>query len=352
MDPNKDNPQDPTPPDSPSPPEPVEQTALEALDAGLAEASDAPPADPEPAPDAPPADAPADPEPKPDEPPPAVDDAKPDVGKEIADLGLKERSASRFREMSDEIRDFHKVLADAGIQDAKSIPELAQRAKYGEDMVAMVMDTGADAEHFGQALDFLKLDAAAVRGDKQAAKQAFDILSQQLAGYGRMLGIDVPNVVDPLSEHPDLAKEVEAGELPRARALELAGIRNQEAHATQRTQAQTEGQQRAEQAIQAGRAALARWDDLMRASDAGYEAKRDALSAKVEHIRATKPPSEWLLETQLAYAALPNPQPVVEAAPVVKPVPGPVRGARSTPTMIPDFATPEEALDFGIANAR
>ena len=275
-----------------------------------------------------------------------------DVEQEIKDLGIKnEKAAERFRGMTKEISTLRSALKDAGVEDVAALPELVARAKNGEDLIGMVMDTGADGEHFGQALEFLKLDAAAVRGDRAAAKQAFDILQTQIQGYARTLGIEVPGIADPLADHPDLLAEIEAGDLTRKRALEIVGTRNHEAltntHAT-RVQ-QQEGQTRQQQqAVEQGRADLSAWDQQMMAADPTYAAKREALSGAVAEIRATQPPQDWARLTALAYARIPTPQ----AAPVqtTKPPVGPVRGNRGTSGMVPDLRTMsmEDALNLGI----
>lgn len=275
-----------------------------------------------------------------------------DVEQEIKDLGIKnEKAAERFRGMTKEISTLRSALKDAGVDDVAALPELVARAKNGEDLIGMVMDTGADGEHFGQALEFLKLDAAAVRGDKAAAKQAFDILQTQIQGYARTLGIEVPGIADPLADHPDLLAEIDAGDLTRKRALEIVATRNHEAltntHAT-RVQ-QQEGQTRQQQqAVEAGRADLNAWDADMKATDPTYLAKRDALDPMVAHIRATQAPQDWARLTALAYARIPTPA----AAPVqtTKPPVGPVRGNRGTSGMVPDLRTMsmEDALNLGI----
>lgn len=275
-----------------------------------------------------------------------------DVEQEIKDLGIKnEKAAERFRGMTKEIGTLRSALKAAGVEDVAALPELVARAKNGEDMIGMVMDTGADAEHFGQALEFLKLDAAAVRGDKAAAKQAFEILQVQIQGYARTLGIEVPGIADPLADHPDLLAEIEAGDLTRKRALEIVGTRNHEAltntHAT-RVQEREGLTRKQQEAVEQGRQDIVAWDADMIANDPTYASKRDALFPLVAEIRATKPPHDWARLAALAYARIPTPQ----AAPVqtTKPPVGPVRSNRGTSGMVPDLRTmtPEQALDVAL----
>lgn len=319
-----------------------EEVALAAMDKGIEEASE--PADA--AEDVDPPTAEATPEAA-DGAPETAEDKPSDVETEIASLNLKEKAANRFRELTGRVEELSTALKAAGVEDIKSLPELVQRAKNGEDLIGMVMDTGAEPEHFDQALHFLKLDSAAARGDKQAAKQAFDILQAQVAGYAKMLGIDVQGIADPLAEHEDLQEAVESGDVTRALALEIAATRNQQARAESVAQAdqQRQGQTRQQQeAVERGRQDITAWDAEMQATDPTYMAKRAILNDLVAEIRATKPPQDWLRLTTLAYARIPNP-----AGPAKPPV-GPVRGNRGTSGMVPDLSklTPEQALDHAL----
>lgn len=355
MDPNKDNPADnplettqpqadsPTPAaeSQPQPEQSAEEVALAAMDKGIEEASEPAPEGGEPAPDPKAA--------KPDEAKP--DDKPTDVEAEIAGLQLKEKAANRFRELTGRVEELSTALKAAGVEDIKSLPELVQRAKNGDDLVTMVMDTGAEPEHFDQALHFLKLDTAAAAGDKVAAKAAFDILQAQVAGYAKMLGIDVQGIADPLADHQDLQDEVESGDLPRARALEIAATRNQAKRAEDNAQADQQrlGQSRQQQeAVERGRQDILSWDADMQASVPTYMAKRAALNDIVAEIRATKPPQDWLRLTTLAYAKIPTPEP----AEPEKPPMGPVRANRSTAGMVPDLSkmSMEAALDAALGS--
>lgn len=317
------------------------------MDKGIEEASEP---EPEPEPE-PTTEANAEDEPAPGgEPEPAKADGETDVEAEMASLGIKsERSKERFRELSTKVETLSKALAEAGVKDVAELPHLAKRAKDGEDMVAMVMDTGADSAQFSQALGYLTLVNAAGKGDREAAEKAFDMMQTELVALGQFLGKDVPGIVDPLAEYPDLAEEVENGDLTRKRAVEIAATRNQgkvaKAHGDRVQAAETQTRQQQE-AVEAGRADIVAWDAQMQANDPAYLSKRDTLNDIVAQIRATKPPSEWLRETALAYAKIPTPA----AATVAKPAPGPVRGNRGTQGMVPDLSkmSMADALDAAL----
>lgn len=357
--------------------------ALAALDAGIAAAdggeptpeavpaapvepaapADPAPADPAPqdppAGDAPPADPAADPNALPADPaaPPAAEpDA--DTEAEIASMGLKDKTAERFRTLAGQVKDLAPIrdaLKAAGIEDVASLPQLVERSKVGEDMVQMVVATGANPEQYGMALDYLGLISKASRGDMAAAGQAYDVMAKELSVLAQMLGKEVPGVHDPLAAHADLLAEVQAGDLPRARALEIASTRAQGQFSTAAQRQQDEQQQAAQQAEEAGINWLKQFDADARAQDPSYLAKRPALDEAVANIRRTLHPSKWPEATALAYARIQAPAPAAAApaapAAPAQPRPGPMRPSGPRPVMVPAFDDPMKALEFGIDQA-
>lgn len=355
--------------------------ALSALDAGIAAAdTDTPPAtDAVPADAAPPADAgtppagdptsappadgqpPAQPEgaPPADAQPPAAAEGAPqpdaDTEAEIASLGLKDKTAERFRTLAGEVKELAPIrdaLKAAGIEDVARLPELVQRSQVGEDMVKMVMDTGASSEQYGAALDYLGLIAKAQHGDMGAAGLAFDVMSKELSVLAKMLGRSVPGVHDPLAAHNDLLAEVEAGDLSRDRAVEIAGQRDRSKYTDSVKTQQQETQQAAEQAEQQGIDWLKRFDADMAQADPGYAAKRPQLNDAVRQIREAYHPSEWAQRTTLAYARIQAPAAAAAPAAPAQPRPGPMRPSGPRPAMAPQaFDNPLDALNFGIEEA-
>ncbi|HHA2804395.1 TPA: hypothetical protein ACOFB9_000750 [Stenotrophomonas maltophilia] len=365
---------------------PTDQPAdvMAALDAGIAaaDAETAPAAEPAPV-ETPPADAgtppaddpnaappadgqpPAQPQegaPPADGQPPAAaeDEQQPDADTEaeIASLGLKEKSAERFRGMAAEIKQSRATvdaLKAAGIEDVASLPDLVQRSKVGEDMVQMVVETGANSEQYGMALDYLTLISKASQGDMVAAEKAYTTMAGEMAVLAKMLGKEVPGVHDPLANHQDLRAEVEAGDLPRARAVEIAGQRDRAAYTGSVERQRSESQQAAEQAEQQGVQWLNTFDAQMSREDPAYAAKRPALDEAVRQIRQQYHPSEWAQRTALAYARIQAPvaaaAPAAPAAPA-QPRPGPMRPSGPRPAMDPTtFASPMDALEYGIQQA-
>lgn len=326
---------------------PPEDDIAAAMDAGIADATP----EAEPAPEAAkPAEAT-----KEGEPEPAAEPDK-EVEAEITGLGLKEKAAARFRELTAEVRELAPIRAQmeaAGIKDVAELPSLVQRATDGADLVRMVTETGAEAEQFGMTLDYLTLATRAKTGDLTAAEKAYELSMGEAKVWAEILGKEVPGVHDPLAAHADLLTDIEAGDLTRKRALEIAAQRQREtvttaARTTAETrQTQTQAQQQAqEQAITDGRNGLVAFDQDAAKADPHYQAKRPALNAAVTEIRKSFPPSQWVAQTALAYARIPNPAPV----PAAKPPIGPVRPTGPRPAMAQaSFDDPMAALDAAIA---
>ncbi len=366
---------------------PTDQPAdvMAALDAGIAaaDAETAPAAEPAPV-ETPPADAATPPADEPNAAPPAdgqppaqpqegappadgqppaaaEGDQQPDADTEaeIASLGLKEKSAERFRGMAAEIKELaplREAMKAAGIEDVARLPELVQRSQVGEDMVKMVMDTGASPEQYGMALDYLGLIGKAQQGDLVAAEKAYEVMGKEYAALAKMLGKEAPGIHDPLANHQDLRAEVEAGDLPRARAVEIAGQRDRAAYTGSVERQRTETQQAMTQAQRDAFDGLQAYDAEMTAADPSYLAKRDILQVHVNEIMAKYPPREWERRTAIAYASIKLPAQAATAtptpAPPVQPRPGPVRPSGPRPAMDPTtFASPMDALEYGIQQA-
>lgn len=337
-----------------------DDAALAAMDEGIAAASGD--AAPEPASTEPRA---TEPEPIPGTQPAAVakpvEPAKPEpdaeVEAEIKSLRLKEKGAERFRSMATEIKAFAPIKAaldKAGIKDAatfeQAMPQLVQRSKDFEDMVGMVTETGATPEMYTGMLDYMKDAVAGVNGDPEAAQRAYDRTLKELGAWGKLIGKEVPGVVDPLEGHADLKAEVESGDLSRERALEIVQQRN--TGALYRGRVERDEQAGAQQqAHERGVAALNQLEAQLKAQDADYARKREFLLPAVRAIVAKYPPDQWVTAAQTAYSQIPQLPPVVVQKPVpARPTPGPVHsGARMPVAQIPK--DPMEALEMGIAAA-
>lgn len=298
--------------------------------------------------------------PKPGEKPQAAAKPEPDaeIEAEIKSLQLKQKAADRFRTMATEIKAFAPIkeaLDKAGIKDAatfqQAMPQLVQRSQDFEDMVTMVSETGATPEMYTAALDYLKNTNAAAQGDPAAAQRCYDQTLNELQVWAKLLGKEIPGIVDPLAAHPDLQREVEAGDLARERALEIVHQRST-AHLIRGRDERTQQQSADAQARTQGAGALNNLEGQLRAADADYDRKRPFFIPAVRRIVAKFPPSEWAAEAQRAYAEIPALPKEAAPAPApaggARPLPGPVRGgARMAVAQVPK--DPMEALEFGLS---
>ncbi|HDX0911133.1 TPA: hypothetical protein RNT02_004565, partial [Stenotrophomonas maltophilia] len=223
-----------------------------------------------------------------------------DTEAEITALGLKEKSAERFRGMAAEIKELaplREAMKAAGIEDVAKLPDVVKRAEAGDFLFEEISKTGTSPEQYGMALDYLGLIGKAQQGDMVAAEKAYTTMAGELAALAKLLGKEVPGVHDPLANHQDLRAEVEAGDLPRARAVEIAGQRDRAAYTGSVERQRTESQQAAEQAEQQGVQWLNTFDAQMSREDPAYAAKRPALDEAVRQIRQQYHPNQWAQQT-------------------------------------------------------
>lgn len=288
--------------------------------------------------------------------PPAGDPAAPvpdaEVEAEITALGIKEKAAARFRELTAEVKELAPIreqLSAAGIKDLADLPRVIQRSRDADDLISMVQETGATPEQYGMTLDYLRVVNAAQNGDPQAAERALEMIMSEAQALAQALGREIPGVHDPLAAHQDLVDAVKAGEVDRARALEVANARTQSRALADRQRSQASEQQ-TQQAAENARQQLIAYDQQMQA-DPQYVAKRPMLDALVSQIRQTLPPQQWLAATQRAYASIPAPPappapPAAPAAPAASPVRATGPRAPMTPTT---FDTVEDALEAALS---
>ena len=325
------------------------EAAVAALDEGIAAAE---PASPEPTP---PADAPAESTPegaKPADVPgqpvaePKADDAPktPTVEEEIATLGLKARAAERFKALSGEVASLKGALEQAGIPSVDALPVLAERAKFADELETAIQSTGASPEQYGQAIKWLAL---ANSGKPDDAAQALDLVMETAKQLAQALGRELPGLHDPLADHPDLQEEVEAGDITRKRAIELAQQRATRA-LTEGTAKQAESQQRQQAEFTQAIESLNTLGAQLKARDPRYAEKIAALQPTIALIRERCPPSEWPARVQAAYQQVVLPPPA--AAPL--PPPGPVRSpAVGGVSIQPQPKDEMEALEIGLGLA-
>lgn len=260
------------------------------------------------------------------------------VDAEMKDLGItNERTQRRFRELTER---------------AAEVEQLRPMAERYQQWEETIRETKANPQQMGQALNYL---AAVNSGDPNALNQAYEFMQQEMTWLAQKLGRAAPGY-DPLTEYPDLAQQVQAGEVTRAAAEELARSRRaqalqQESHARQLTEAQQVAQ--AHRLEQQAMQQVAELGQQLRASDPAFEAKFRALQPTVAFIQRTLPPNQWAAAIQEAYRAIPahvaQPAPPPATPAAVAPPRNPARPSGANLAAAP---TRENAFDFGVQLAR
>lgn len=277
--------------------------------------------------------------------PVAVEPAKPEAVKttddEIAELGLKQKAADRFRELTP----YKAAFKEAGIEKLEDLPRIVERAKFADELEQAIVETGTTPEQYGQAIQYLALVNS---GQPAMLEKAYEVMQAELATLAKALGKEAPGVHDPLAEHEDLREEVAAGDLTRKRALEIAAQR-----ATgSLTQAQaTQAREQAEQKAVFDRAIgdLNALGAQLKAGDPFYASKIAALQPTIALIRERCPPSEWAARVDAAYKQVVVAAPAPAPAPTLPP-PGPVRSVvPAGVNYAAEAKSPEEAISAALA---
>lgn len=293
---------------------------------------------------------------------------KAEVDKEASALNLKDKAKDRFHQLNDTIAKqapLVEVLDKAGVKDVAALEQMVGNAQAAVQIVGMVKETGANPEQYVMALDYLAEANKAMAGDVQAAQKCWDWMASEMKTLAPLLGKEVPGVVDPLEAHPDLLKDVDGGDITRARALEIAAARSRGAiqDGAKKAQADAQAQQTAQaEAITKAKADLTALGNELAGttaqSQALYQRLAPALVEGVKEISRTLPPGQWSAAVRVLYnnlarvaATQPAPTPAPEPAKAAGNL-GPSRAAGPTPHLSKaTFADPLDALEAGIAAA-
>jgi len=265
---------------------------------------------------------------KPAEPAPVTE---PDpVADEIATLGLKEKAAERFKDLTGKVKEL-----------STERESLAAQAKRADEWEQMVTSTGATPEQYSSALGYLQ---AINSGDPASMGKAFDAMLQEVQWLGQQLGREVPGLVDPLKDYADLSEAVENGDITRKHALEVAQARVTQQRAVQHSEVQAK-QTVAKQAEAAAVASVNALDQRLRA-DPAYAAKMQALTASgtFAWIKENIPAEKWVPAIEREW------QRTAVGAPAAKPAVGhvPLRPVRPSTGMAPQPKTDMEAFELGL----
>lgn len=239
---------------------------------------------------------------------------------------------------------------------AKTLTTERDTLKHERDeLLETIQATGAEPETFWRHTEVLRLMLSADANDQRNAVKHLRGAADKIAAQ---LGDPVPGH-DPLKDpaNKDLADEVEAGDLSRERALELAQARSRtaaEGRRTTETEQQRQAREQHEQAVDAARVELNTLGaELKKANPAMYAAKSAALLDVVKEMVQHTPPDRWAA----AYRKLYDKHPYAPAKPANRAPRGTGTNQPARPTQGAGGGGPRapqnelEALDLGIAAA-
>lgn len=287
--------------------------------------------------------------------------AKADEDREVAELGLKGRTETRFRELSAKARDAStKLEAIGGEEVVKVITQLGGREgleralRDASDQRAWdekLSEIGCTPQQFGQAMGYI---AAFNSTDENVLRQARENLLKEIAVLDSRLG-EKTERHDPLAAHPDLKQKVQTGALDEEDALEIARLRAGGQQARQQAE-QLTAAQRQEQEQAAAVASLRTLGAELQQRDgpALFATKMAAIKNALDRALPKLPPAEWQTYARDLYEGIAAaiPAPAAQAPRVGK---QPVRQAHATSGRQAHADKPAnafEAFDQGVAEAR
>lgn len=276
---------------------------------------------------------------------------------EITGLGLKGKSAERFREMAGEIkttRPMMETLASLNVKDQAQLNAILKDASDGLQWEKAVMDSTAKPEQLTSALQIIKAMNA---DDPKLKGMALDAMLGECKAVAEMLGREIPGLTgDPLDKHPDLKQAVEALDITREHALELVKARTMQGQYDARDNAQRQAAMQRENQTKAEQAEVARVDQLserLRASDPHFADKLQAMisNGTMDRVKAL-PWNQRYAALEIAYNLIPNP--VVPSTQPARVRPGPIvnRGNNVSGNGVArkEFKNDIEAFEFGVAS--
>lgn len=235
-------------------------------------------------------------------------------------------------------------FAKAKEEEAATLTQQVGVLSRGRDgMLSLLKENHTEPEELGALLNFNRMIK---QGGQENLEQALKLVEEYRKGLYVALGREAPGV-DLIDEFPDLKQQLEANDISRATALELAQARrkekvNQSASERQRTEA--ERAKEAETAAQTALQSVTEWCGEMAAKDLNYKAKEAKVLPEIDAIIKEYPPNLWLPTIKRLYAAVnvetPRPNPLGGGKPPLRPG-GPRPGNRQ-----PNDAL--EALKMGL----
>jgi hypothetical protein len=235
-----------------------------------------------------------------------------ELEKEITGHGLKGKAAERFREMAGEIkttRPMMEVLGRVNVKDAQQLDALLRDASVGLGYEKMIMDAKAAPEQLKGAMQII---GAMNTGKPELQIQAAQAMLNEARAVLERHGIEIAGVTaDPLDKHSDLKQAVEAMDITREHALELAKLRTGNANRAANDQATARANQdraNAEANETRMRADIDNLSAALEKNDPHFEHKFKALQAAGEFDRIKALPFHQRYQALVnAYNGVPNP---------------------------------------------
>ncbi len=183
-------------------------------------------------------------------------------------------------------------------------------------LMAPINEAGATFDQFQEAMQLLKYINSPHQHEQMQALQYLQGAGSALA---ERLG-QVPPGADPLAGQADLLQAVQANQMPRAYAEEVAKARRLTAATTQHQQTSLQRSQQ-EQAktreVQEGQAAVREVEQTLEATDPQYKVKIEVLRTDMAFVNSlrTVPPKQWAAKFAEKYRAIKVAVPPVAATP-------------------------------------
>lgn len=261
---------------------------------------------------------------KTDVPPDTLAKPEADTAKLLDPGDMKGRTRERFVELGEK---YKAVETERETFKAERDEAIGKIEALGETVRA----TGASPEEFGQTLNLLALSHSSVPEDLE---QALAMLDRARETLSIKLGKPVAGI-DLLAGQQDLLDAIEAGDMTRKHAEELAVLRRGKQREVEAVETVNRSAEKVDAELDAGKRQVDLVDSALKSTDPDYAEKIKALGSTLETIAKTKPPGEWAEAYRTAYAAVKLPEKK----------PAPTQGLRSSVTTSSNKSEPKTLFD-------
>ncbi len=211
--------------------------------------------------------------------------------------GMKPKTAERFTKLKE---DYESVTAERD----EVTTERDTYKEQVEQFTQVIQHSGASDQEF---LDLVEFSHKMKSGDPAMMREGLKQLDDMRGKIALVLGEELPGV-DLLSPYPDLTQKVDAFEISREDAVQIAAYRNSQAQHTQNMEQQRTTQQETDLRQQSEQGALSaivelekQWTD----NDADYGVIKPKLIEYAQTLRASNiDPQHWVNMVTNQYSLL------------------------------------------------